>query len=155
MNHRKVALEWSNRVAAVAHGHYLAASRYSRLHFWLGLPTVLLATIVGTTVFATLQQKPEIWLQITVGLMSITAAVLSALQSFLNYSDKTEKHRTAGARYNAIGRELEQFLAQEDNWALLDTIREKIDQLSQESPHIPNTVRSSIADISEGALWTE
>jgi hypothetical protein len=152
---RTVALEWSNRVAAVAHGHYLAASRYSRLHFWLGLPTVLLATIVGTSVFAMLQKQPEVWWQITVGLMSITAAVLSALQSFLNYSDKTEKHRTAGARYNAIGRELEQLLAQEDKWSSLDSIRNKIDQLSQQSPHIPSTVRSSIADISERALWEE
>ena len=155
MKQRTVALEWSNRVAAVAHGHYLAASRYSRLHFWLGLPTVLLATIVGTSVFAMLQKQPEVWWQITVGLMSITAAVLSALQSFLNYSDKTEKHRTAGARYNAIGRELEQLLAQEDKWSSLDSIRNKIDQLSQQSPHIPSTVRSSIADISERALWEE
>jgi len=155
LKQRTVALEWSKRVAAVAHGHYLAASRYSRLHFWLGMPTVLLATIVGTSVFAMLQQRPEVWWQITIGLMSIVAAVLSALQSFLNYSDKTEKHRTAGARYNAIGRELEQLLAQDDDWALLDSIRQKIDQLSQESPHIPNTVRSSIAEINEGALWKE
>lgn len=155
MGDRAVAIEWSKRVAVVAHGHYRAALRYSKFHFWLGIPTVLLATVVGTSVFATLQEKPEVSWQIAVGLMSIAAALFSALQSFLNYGEKTEKHRTAGARYNAVGRELEQLLAQNDDWSKLTNIRQRIDKLSEESPHIPESVHDEMVKIPVEPLWKE
>jgi hypothetical protein len=51
-----------------------------------------------------------------VWLMSIAAAILSTLLSFLNLNEKAEKHRATGAKYNAIGRELEQLLTQDDAW---------------------------------------
>ena len=138
---RPIATQWYHRAATVAHGHYRAALRFSRLNFWFGFPSVILATIVGTSVFATLQSKPEFWWQVTVGVMSIAAAILSALQSFLGYNDKAEKHRAAGAKYNAIGRELELWLSvEEDNVEKLDVIRQRIDALAQESPHIPESV---------------
>jgi hypothetical protein len=150
---RRVALEWCNRVVTVAHGHYRAALRYSKCHFWLGVPTVFLAAIVGTSVFATLQSKPDLAWQIVIGLMSIAAAVLSALQSFLNLNEKAEKHRTAGARYNAIGRELEQLLAQDETWSLLTDIRGRIDKLAEESPHIPEAVHDSLKNLPVASLW--
>src|SRR5690349_4150260 len=106
MSPSEVATQWYDRVSIVAIGHYRAALRYSRLHHWFSLPTVVLTTIVGTSVFATLQAKPDFWWQILVGTMSIVAAILSGLQSFLSYNDKAEKHRAAGAKYNAVGREL-------------------------------------------------
>jgi hypothetical protein len=54
----------------------------------------VLATVVGTSVFATIQQQPEFWWQVAVGTMSMAAASFSALQSFLSYGEKAEKHRT-------------------------------------------------------------
>lgn len=141
MTPREIATEWYQRAATVAHGHYRAAMRFSKLNFFFGFPSVVLATVVGTSVFATLQAKPEVWWQVTVGMMSITAAILSALQSFLGYNDKAEKHRTAGAKYNAIGRELELWLSlPQCDLEKLDSIRKRIDALAQESPHIPESV---------------
>jgi len=156
MASRVVAIKWYQRAATTAHGHYRAALRYSRLHYWFGFPTVVLATVVGTSVFATLQAKPELWWQLTVGVMSIAAAILSALQSFLGYSDKAEKHRAAGAKYNAVGRQLELWLSlpQEDE-AVLESIRQRIDALAQESPHIPESVfREMPLDLDE-LLWKQ
>jgi hypothetical protein len=75
MNSRHVAQQWYERAASVAFGHYRAAIRFDRLNYWFGFPTVVLATVVGTAVFALLQTKPEFWWQVTVGLMSIAAAV--------------------------------------------------------------------------------
>lgn len=153
MSSRQVAIQWYQRAATVAHGHYRAALRYSRLHYVFGFPSVILATVVGTSVFASLQQKPEFWWQLTVGLMSIAGAILSALQSFLNYGEKAEKHRIAGARYNAVGRELELLLAQDSDWSPLDSIRQRIDALAQESPHIPESVHREMPNNPEGLLW--
>jgi hypothetical protein len=146
MSSRSVAEQWYHRVVGVAHSHYRAALRYSRLNSLFGLPSVVLATVVGTSVFATLQAKPDLWWQVLVGIMSIAAAVLSALQSFNSYSDKAEKHRAAGAKYNAVGRELELWLSDvEENVRTLDAIRQKIDSLAQESPHIPEAVHREMA----------
>jgi hypothetical protein len=146
MPSRSVAQGWYERAAFVAHSHYRAALRFSRLNFLFGFPTVVLATIVGTSVFATLQAKPDFWWQVAVGLMSIAAAILSALQSFLGYNDKAEKHRSAGAKYNAIGRELELWLSlPQEDLEKLDAIRLRIDALAQESPHIPEAVHREMA----------
>lgn len=155
MGSRQVALEWYKRVATVAHGHYRAALRFSRLNFWFGIPSVVLATIVGTAVFASLQQKPELWIQIVVGLMSIVAAIFAALQSFLGYGEKAEKHRVAGAKYNGIGRELELLLSQDQDWSALDSIRTRIDALAQDSPHIPESVHEEMPNDPQRLVWNQ
>ncbi len=156
MGERQVALEWSKRVAVVAHGPYRAALRFSKFYFWLGLPTVVvLATIVGTSVFATLQQQPQVWWQIAVGVMSIAPAFFVALQSFMGYADKAEKHHAAGAKYNAVGQQLEQLMAQDDDWSMLTEIREKVDPLAEESPHIPEAVHQEMGKIPVEPLWKE
>lgn len=156
MSSRPVAVRWYERASNVGYSHYRSAQRFSRLNFWLGLPTVVFATIVGTSVFATLQSKPEFWWQVTVGLLSIAAAILSGLQSFLGFNDKAEKHRTAGSKYNAVGRELELWLSQpeEDN-VRLDAIRQRIDALAQESPHIPASDHTNLPDAQNSLLWRE
>jgi ABC-type uncharacterized transport system fused permease/ATPase subunit len=117
---------------------------------------VVLATVVGTSVFASLQAKPEFWWQVTVGLMSIAAAILSALQSFLGFNDKAEKHRTAGSRYNAVGRELEFWLAQpQEDLEKLEAIRHRIDALASESLHIPAATYGNLPDPETSLLWRE
>ncbi len=155
MSSRQVAVDWYQRVVVVAHGHYRAALRFSRLNRWFGVPTVLLSTIVGTSVFASIQQKPDVWVQMLVGSMSIAAAILSALQAFLGYNDKAEKHRIAGARYNSIGRELEQLLGEDSDFSALNDVRKRIDALAQESPHIPESVHEEMKDNPVEINWKE
>lgn len=156
MTSRPVALRWYERASVVAYRHYQTAQRYSRWNFWFGLPTVIFATVVGTSVFATLQVKPDFWWQVAVGVMSIVTAILSALQSFLGFNDKAEKHRTAGSRYNMVGRELELWLAQpQEDLGRLESIRQRIDTLAQESPHIPAGAYSNLPDAERSLLWRE
>lgn len=140
-NSRHVLDQWYERTSVVAVGHYRAALRYSRLHFWMALPTVGLSAIVGTAVFATLQQQSGFWLQLGVGAMSVVAAILTALQSTLRYQELAEKHRGAGAKYNAIGREIE-LLQTYPEVAVekIEDLRLRIDSLAFESPHIPQAV---------------
>lgn len=137
----QVLFQWYERTSVVAVGHYRSALRYSRLHFWIALPTVALSAVVGTAVFATLQQQSSFWLQFVVGAMSVLAAILTALQSTLRYQELAEKHRGAGAKYNALGREIELMMAlPEVNSAKVDDLRVRIDSLALESPHIPQAV---------------
>ena len=105
------------------------------------MPTVALSAVVGTAVFATLQQQSSFWLQFGVGAMSVIAAILTALQSTLRYQELAEKHRGAGAKYNAVGREIELLRTYSEISAeKIEDLRIRIDSLAFESPHIPQAV---------------
>jgi hypothetical protein len=134
-----VLTDWYQRVAVTQRAHYLSADHFSRKSYWLGIPVIVLSTLVGTSVFATLQKQPGPELQIAVGLASVLAAVLASLQTFLGYSARAERHRVAGAKYGGLGRELE-VLRTADRTVSDDTIaelRKRLDALALESPNNP------------------
>jgi conflict system pore-forming effector with SLATT domain len=119
--------------------HDMASRRYEGRRSALGLPTIVLSTVVGTSVFASLGTQAGTWAQITVGFLSVTAAVFSALQTFFDYPVRAERHRMAGAKYKAIIRELEEVLAVPDavathDPAWLDALRQRLDALEEEAP---------------------
>jgi hypothetical protein len=131
--------DWYQRVAATQRAHYSSADRFGRKKYWLGIPAVILSTIVGTSVFATIQKQPSATVQIAVGLASVLAALLTSLQTFLGYSERAEKHRIAGAKFGALGRELEVLRATGNvTPEMIDSVRKRLDTLALESPN--NTV---------------
>jgi hypothetical protein len=112
---------------------------FGRRKYWLGIPAAILSTLVGTSVFASLQKQPELWQQIAVGLASVTAAVLASMQTLLGYSERAEKHRVAGAKYGALGRELEQMITSNIEYPseAIAEVRKRLDDLAVESPNNP------------------
>ena len=85
------------RIYAIgARGHHLAAAQKSRLNHFFGVPAAVISAIVGTTLFATLEQNPDTTWRIIVGLVLILSAVLSTLQTRFNYADAAGKHKTLG-----------------------------------------------------------
>jgi hypothetical protein len=72
-------------------------------------------------------------------LASVAAALLASLQTFLGYSERAEKHRVAGAKYGALGRELEQVRASGVTLSAetMSRIRKRLDDLAVESPNNP------------------
>jgi hypothetical protein len=135
----QVLEDWYQRVAVTQRAHYLSADHFGARKYWLGIPAVVLSTLVGTSVFATVQKQPELWLQITVGLASVVAALLASLQTFLGYAERAEKHRVAGAKYGALGRELEQLRASgaSPSPEAMAEVRKRLDDLAVESPNNP------------------
>lgn len=138
-NTEEVLEDWYQRVAVTQRAHYLSADHFGARKYWLGIPSVVLSTLVGTSVFATVQKQPELWLQITVGLASVVAALLASLQTFLGYAERAEKHRIAGAKYGALGRELEQIRASgaTPSTEAMSEVRKRLDDLAVESPNNP------------------
>lgn len=151
---REVASEWYERCSTVAVGHYKTAERYAGRHAKLSGWSAILSAVVGTAVFGSLQQQPQLALKIVVGLLSLFAAVLATLSSAMSFQDKAEKHRIAGSKYNAVGRELEQMLAQTTvESSALTGIRTRLDNLAQEAPHIPRTVHDELSDFATISKW--
>jgi hypothetical protein len=136
-------LEWYRRVCAAEQGHRRRAGAYNRRHLWLGIPVVVFSTIVGTSVFASLQdsQVHYFGLRVAIGVVSVLAAVLSSLQTFLGYAQRSERHRIASLRYESLRRAMEPKLAtpsgaRGDANAALQDVRAKLDRYGKESPQI-------------------
>ncbi len=136
MNALEVLNDWYTRIDLAQKAHNLSADRYYTRLRMLGIPTVVLSLFVGTSVFAALRSKPSPYWQIFVGFCSVLAAVLAGLQTFFGDAERSERHRMAGAKYGALGRELEILItsASPVEQKTIDRIREKIDSLAMESP---------------------
>lgn len=146
--------KWYTRCSSVAVGHYKSAEYYTKMHVRLSGSAAVLSAVIGTTVFATLQSQPALWLQIMLGFFSILAAVLATLSASMGYQDKAEKHRTAGSKYNSIGREFEQLgLATPATQELISKVRSRLDALAEEAPHLPRKIHKEIANPDQLSNW--
>ena len=150
---------WHRRVAAAEHGHRLMADRLRRRYFLLGIPVVVFTTLVGTSAFASLSGASNSSITtrnadsdvvlLIVGGISVLAAVLSSLQTFLRYATRAEGHRIAALRYETLRREMAETLALSPEFRGqpdrdLDNARNRMDRYAKESPTIGERMWQSL-----------
>jgi len=136
---------WHRRLRETQFCQYEAAKPLAHANYWLGIPVVVLSTFVGTSVFATLEKQVDMGVRITIGIISVAAAVLASLQTFLRLSERAEKHRAVAARVGSIRREIEQLLATEATQTTLaqdrlDRLREQINKLAEDAPSVSDRI---------------
>ena len=78
-------------------GHFKAAGLWGFFHLALGLPTVVIAGVVGAAAFARFDSGGW-W----AGFLSIAVVVLSSVTTFLNPNKKAADHLNAGNKYDAL-----------------------------------------------------
>jgi hypothetical protein len=95
------------RMLGVAHG--MAADWADALNKWLGVPVVILTSLVGTSVFASLLDlgKSQVAVAIVTAVLSVLAAVLAAVQTFFNFASSAQAHAKASNRFQSIASTLE------------------------------------------------
>jgi hypothetical protein len=134
---------WRFRVHRVQTGHYEAGRRYDRLHLSLGIPAIAVSALVGTAVFSSLAGDDRgVLITISVGMLSVTSAVLSGLQTFLQFPDLAERHKLAGARFADLKHKIELIAVfQPADHGMLKTQLSEVEQewekVREESPNIP------------------
>ena len=137
-------ITWETDLRVACHGHYEAAVNSSRYNYYLGIPVIILSTIVGTAIFASLEANPETYLQIIFGLLSMLSVVLASLQTFFKFSEKAEKHRKAGRLFGSLLKELEQKMVYTENGVSAEgwctEFRERWDEISDESSTVPKKI---------------
>jgi len=131
----------------ISRAHYLTSDELRRRHLQLGIPVLIAATVVGTTIFGTLQSNPEVGWKIATGVVSMIAALLSGLQTLLNFAERSEKHKAAGASYSAMRREFEMFVLRfkqaeesrrDEALIALEKLNQALTKLGQETPNVPD-----------------
>jgi hypothetical protein len=157
MDARQLLDLWRTRASRIQTAHYETAALLSRRHFWVGIPVVVLAGLVGTSVFATLQENTSATIRLAVGGASVLAAILASIQTFLRHEERAEKHRIAGVRYGTLKRRIEHHIVfppaeTAEIERLVDGLRIDWDALNEECPSIPMGVwkRVERATRSEG-----
>lgn len=133
--------------------HYEAGRYYEFRHFWIGTPAIILSTSVGTAVFASLSDKIDsgdlIWAKIIIGFISVLSTVLISLQTFLNLSDKAEKHKSSGAKYAHLKHKIELLALippknDEELKLALEELENEWDEIRLESLNFPTTIWKKI-----------
>ena len=125
--------------------HELAARRNDTYRYWLGVPTIIFATVVGSSVFASLDAQVNTSFKIILGLVSITSAVLASLQTFYNFTGRAETHRVTAIKYKAMIRELEQLLTGSARQLpemsdFLNDLRQRLNDLEAEAPVVVDRI---------------
>jgi hypothetical protein len=142
------AASYRNNCEVIARAHYLASDQLEGRNRLLGIPVTVASTAVGTTIFATLQSSTALWLKIMTGLVSIAAALLAGLQTFLNYSEKSQKHKVSGTVYSALRRDYEIFLLRfghasdekrSEALTQLESLAGLLTKSAQEAPSVPDS----------------
>jgi hypothetical protein len=135
--------EWRKRVYAAQTAYYEVAEQLARRNYQLGIPVVIVSSLVGTAVFAD-------WSKVSayrwwVGSVSILAAVLASLQTFLKFGESATLHGAAADWFAAIRRDIEEVLAlppelRGDPKECLDKIRQEMNKAGQKSPELSESL---------------
>jgi SMODS and SLOG-associating 2TM effector domain family 4 len=128
-------------------GHYLAAKRYYTYSTRLGVITIAASAITSTSVFASLATNPSIAWKIATGILAAAGATFASLQTFLKFSERSDRHKQYGARFIEIRDRADTLLIQLTSTAdrkpvtLLGDAIAVADLLSKtaaEAPDLPN-----------------
>jgi hypothetical protein len=134
--------------------HDLAARRCDLTRRWLGGAATALAAVVGTSIFAAWEKDlggSNRFFQFGIVTIAIASAVLTALSSFLNLAERTEKHRAAGVHYKKMIRELERILSQpvddlRPDHPEVTRLQEQLNELEENAPVVPEKLYQRIED---------
>ena len=131
--------DWRGRVYAAQSAYYETAEKLHRRNYWLGIPVIIVSSVVGTAVFSDWSKEgPLKWV---VGSVSILAAILAGLQTFLKFGENATLHGTAADWFAAIRRDIDELLALPAELRghpkeCLDSIRQEINKAGQKSPEL-------------------
>jgi hypothetical protein len=90
--------------AVAERAHRLLADKSRRYNYRLGIPIILLTTLVGTSSFYSLADlgQTRTSIAIATGIISVLAAVLAALQTFLHFEDDSKVHSEAATSFAGL-----------------------------------------------------
>ena len=141
----KTTDDYSLLVCVKEAAHRLTALALRRHERWIGVPVIVSSTIVGTAIFATLQDDDLVGWRIATGLLSVVAAVLAAMQTFFNFGRDAHHHESAAFGFAKLSREFDVFLLQlaemtetrAEYMTHLQLLTRELNKLEHGEPHIP------------------
>lgn len=149
MDHAKLLDQWHKGLRIAHKAHQQAAVKFERGGRWLGAATVIATTIVGTSLFADASSSLDTSWKIGAGILSLVAAILSAIQGTLRFSETAALHRSAAQRYGPLRREVEELIAVSGSGATIDpdrisALRKHWDEIDADAPSVPQDLYNAV-----------
>lgn len=148
----RVLLEdWHRRTTRAQFGHQMEAERTRTWTLSLGIPVVIFTTVVGTGSFAAINDSTTNTWKVAAGVVSILAAILASVQTFLGFAERSDRHRIAAARYASTRRSIELALTSHDVDAV-PLIKGEMDRMGGASPQISRKTWDVARELAEEAI---
>lgn len=142
---RDVVERWMKECGAAADAHYDAARYAERMHLFFGLSSAVLAALVGCGIVLTFNRSPEFWERAAAVLITVCSVVLSAVQTFANFSLRAADHKSAASGFDALRRRCEEMLALGVSQVTpLEPLRLDIDAASDAAVSLPERFKNPI-----------
>jgi hypothetical protein len=130
---------WLKRARESQLAHHLMSETLERDHKLLGIIVIAITSIAGATaIFSELKGDTKLVL----GLFTLSATILTTLQTFLKLEERANRHRVAAAGYGEARRKLEfaNALPADQAEARLKEVEISLNKLAQESPNVSKSV---------------
>jgi hypothetical protein len=138
------AQKWEKRLSIRRNGQLEQRSHFRVRNKQIGIPTIIVSSIVGSAVFGTIGTTDMVTLQFAAGVLSIIAAALSAVQTFLGYDSLSEQSKYAASGYSSLLRKLERYIETNPDTMDADFMKEfsdEWDKVDNDAPLLPKSAR--------------
>lgn len=146
MTPREQLEDWLRGIQIEIPAHYGAAKMFERYQSCLDWPTIVVTSLTSSAIISTASTSSATTLLTGIAIaLSLAAAVLTPLRSFLDYMTRAKAHKTSAVSLSKLRRELEEYLAYTTDDALLTNserskqFRTTWDTISENAPTIPDT----------------
>ena len=121
--------------------HSRCHSRYNYFSIFINIPVIVLSSVIGFLSTINLFDNQEIFL----GALSITVAIMKALESYFSWNTRSETHRVMGLGFSKISKFIQIQLSLEREVRiqasdLLDIITNDVQNLFDQQPIIPDKI---------------
>jgi len=132
-------------------GHYIEAEKYTKYHYYLGIPSMVLSGITNIGVLYQIDfNKIDIFMIIVI-ISTLLVTILSTLQTFLNFYQKAELHKSMAVKYGKIKRDVEMLIDHDipetKHFEYFQTIQNEWNAVAEMSPITSNSIRKKVKEI--------
>ena len=78
------------------------SDRLEGLGRFLGIPVITVTTVTGAAIFTQLNSSPATWAKLIFGSVSLLAAVLSAVQTYVAFPARAQKAKNSGEQFGKL-----------------------------------------------------
>ena len=153
IENEEILVEWCDIAQCYKWLNTRAHNRFSFLHAWFTIPTIILSTITGTASFgqSALPENIRIYSPVMIGSVNIFIGILTTIQQYLKISELNESHRVMAIAWDKFARNIKIELSKApsermDAGHFIKHTRQEFDRLMETSPMVPISVINQFND---------
>jgi hypothetical protein len=142
-----ILVEWCDIAQCYKWLYTRSHTRFSTMHAWFTIPTIIFSTVSGTASFAqaSLPQEYQNYATLAIGTINILIGIFATVQQYLKISELNESHRVSAISWDKFARNIRIELAKtpderSDAGSFIKMCRQEFDRLMETSPTIPDKI---------------